>query len=346
MTIFTYENLYRAYLECRRNKRKTINALKFELDFEKNLRKLLEDLKTRKYYPGRSICFAVKAPSLREIFAADFRDRIVHHLLVREISPFFERRFSCDSYACRPKKGTHAAVEQLKKYMKSFQKQKYYYGQFDLRGFFMSIDHNILYAILKEKLKKKFHCDRKKLAEILWLARLIIFHKPSENYTTKGDLKLLAQIPSHKSLLNQKESKGLPIGNHSSQFFANVYLDELDQFVKRNLKCRRYVRYVDDFVILEKSPAILKYLRNSMEKFIGEKLSLRLNFNKCRIQAIERGLDFLGYFLKPDKMYVRRRVIKRYRNKLYPIAIGLRKTNLRSLLSMASSYAGHFQRAR
>lgn len=377
MSIFTYKNLYRAYLECRKNKRKTINALKFEIDFENNLRRLLEELKTRKYRPGRSICFAVKEPSLREIFAADFRDRVVHHLLVGELLPIFEPRFIYDSHACRPKKGTHLAVRRLYKSMKSFQRKDFYphtrntsarltaseagkpvgagvhYGQLDIKGFFMSIDHNVLYSILKTKLEKI--CNQKsarpgmnfqKLEEILWLSRTIIFHKCSENYVTRGDARLLAKIPPHKSLFHQKGEKGLPIGNYSSQFFGNLYLDGLDQFAKRTLKCRRYVRYVDDFVILEKSAERLKFLRDAIDEFLRKNLRLELNFKKCRIQPIGRGIDFLGYFLKPDRIFVRRKVVKRYRNKLYPIAIGLRETSLKSLLSMAHSYAGHFKHAR
>jgi retron-type reverse transcriptase len=346
MSLFTYEKLYWAYLDCRKNKRKTINALDFEIDFENNLRELLCELKTRKYRPGRSIFFAVDQPSLREIFAADFRDRIIHHLLVSEFLPFFEARFIADSYACRPGKGTHGAVRRLRRYMKSFRKNDYYYGQFDIKGFFMSIDQNILFSMLKAKLEKEFRCDRQKLEEILWLSRMIIFHKPSENYVIKGDLALLAKVPPHKSLLHQKEERGLPIGNYSSQFFANVYLDELDQFVKRTLKCRQYIRYVDDFIILEKDIKKLKFLRSAIDEFLRKNLNAELNLKKCRIQPIERGIDFLGYFFKPDRIYVRRKVVKRYRNKLYPIAIGLRQTNLRSLLAMAHSYAGHFKHAR
>jgi hypothetical protein len=200
--------------------------------------------------------------------------------------------------------------------------------------------------MLKEKLNKKFRCERGRLEEILWLSRTIIFHKPSENYVTKGDLNLLAKVPPNKSLINQKEERGLPIGNYSSQFFGNLYLNELDQFVKRTLNCRCYIRYVDDFIILEKDVERLKFLRDSIDEFLRHNLGLELNFKKCRIQPIERGIDFLGYFLKPDRVYVRKKVVRRYRNKLYPVAIGLRETSLRSLLAMAYSYAGHFKHAR
>ena len=351
MSIFTYKNLYRAYLDCRKNKRKTINALKFELNFEENLHILIRDLIDRKYKPGCSICFAVSEPSLREIFASDFRDRIVHHLLVREIIDFFERRFSSESFACRPKKGTHKAVKRTQKFIQSTRKTNLYYGQFDIGSFFMSIDHEILYnilekSLLKGKANKTFKKSKQELEEILWLAKVIIFHRSNENYRTKGDLKLLDKIPPHKSLLRQNTSRGLPIGNYSSQFFANLYMNELDQFVKRDLKCCCYVRYVDDFVILEKNTKELKILRNIIDDFLQNKLSLKLNINKCKIQPIKRGIDFLGYFLKHDIIYVRRKVVRRYKNKLFKIAIGQTKTSLQSLLSMAHSYKGHFKHAR
>lgn len=350
-SIFTYENLYRAYLDCRKNKRKTTNALKFEVDFEENLRVLLQELIGRKYKPGRSICFAVSEPSLREIFAADFRDRIVHHLLVREVIDFFERRFSCDSFACRPEKGTHRAVERLQKFIQSTRKTYSHYGQFDIRSFFMSIDHKTLYDILEKSLlrgkaEKTFKKTEQELEEILWLAKVIIFHRSNENYKTKGDLELLKKIPPHKSLLHQNAPRGLPIGNYSSQFFGNLYLNELDQFIKRDLKCKNYIRYVDDFIILGKNAEELKVLRNIIDNFLGNRLSLKLNIKKCRIQPIARGIDFLGYFLKPDRIYARRKVVKRYRNKLFRIAIGFEKTDLHSLLSMAASYEGHFKHAR
>jgi hypothetical protein len=162
----------------------------------------------------------------------------------------------------------------------------------------------------------------------------------------KGDLELLAKIPLHKSLLHQNSARGLPIGNYSSQFFANLYLNELDQFTKRVIGCRQYVRYVDDFILLEDDAEKLKKIRDMVDVFLQEKLSINLNHNKTRIQPIARGIDFLGYFLKPDRIHIRRKVIKRYKNKLYRVAIGIEKTNICSLLSLEHSYQGHFKYAR
>ena len=133
-SFFTYENLYRAYLKCRKNKRKTINALKFEIDFEKNLKNLLNELKTGRYVPGRSVCFVVTVPKPREIFAADFRDRIVHHLLVNEIEEYFEKRFSCDSFACRKGKGTHQAVSRLHYFLGKKENKNAWYLKMDIKN--------------------------------------------------------------------------------------------------------------------------------------------------------------------------------------------------------------------
>jgi len=136
MTIFTYKNLYRAYLACRENKRKTINALKFEFKLEENLSELLNELKSGSYSPDRSIYFIVTEPKPREIFAADFRDRIIHHLFTREILQFTEKRWIFDSYACRKEKGTHKAVQRLQQFIKSAKnkKRELYYMQLDLKG--------------------------------------------------------------------------------------------------------------------------------------------------------------------------------------------------------------------
>ena len=338
--VFTYEKLYRAYLVCRENKRKTINALKFEMDFENNLKILLEELKAKAYVPGQSICFVVTVPKPREIFAADFRDRVVHHLMVNEIEEYFEKRFIYDSFACRKSKGTHLAVARLRHFLGKCENKDAWYLKMDVRSFFVSIDHNILYQ-LAEKSAAEMKKDNRE--ELLWLIRLIIFHNPAKNYRTKGKKELFSLIPAHKSLINQKEGQGLPIGNHSSQFFANVYLNELDQFVKRELKCRHYVRYVDDFILISSDKQDLVWWKYKISVFLKEKLDLTLSDGKTVIQPVKRGIDFLGYFLKPDSIYPRRRVFGRYKEKLFRIAIGIDNVGLEYIQSMHNSYAGHFQ---
>jgi len=152
-TIFTFEKLYQAYLDCRRTKRKTMNALKFEWNLERNLFQLQKELEERTYQPGRSICFVVKEPSPREIFAASFRDRIVHHLLIREVLGAGEKRFVFDSFACRKEKGTHAAIKRLRSFIRRITKnyrENAFYLQLDISGFFMAINHSILYSLFEK----------------------------------------------------------------------------------------------------------------------------------------------------------------------------------------------------
>ncbi len=347
--IFNLEKLYSAYLDCRKRKRKTINALKFEWDLERNLFLLLDELESKKYKPGRSICFVVKEPTPREIFASNFKDRVVHHLLVREIEKIGEKIFIFNAFSCRKGKGTHKAIEKLRKGIKKASKnhtKEAYYAQLDIAGFFMSIDHDILYSLLKKLIRK----EKKSLQwkkDILWLAKTIIFYKPVNNYIIKGNPSLFSLIPPHKSLFRSGKFKGLPIGNYSSQFFANLYLNELDQFVKRTLKCKYYFRYVDDVILLENNREILEYYRDRIDIFLQKELDLKLNKGKTKIKLAVKGIDFLGYFVKLDHILVRKRVVgnlifKLKRTKKNSFAC---KYFLLESLAMINSYFGHFGHA-
>ena len=265
MTIFTYRNLYQAYLTCRANKRATCNALLFEWQFEEKLAQLMRELRSREYRPGRSLCFVVTTPKPREIFAADFRDRIVQHLFVRELSPFAERRFSYDSFACRLGKGTHRAVRHLRHHIVRFGfGRRAYFLQLDIRAFFPSIDKTILASLTERYIRESPKHESWK-EEMTWLSRLIIFHDPTEQYTYRGDPALRQLVPPGKSLLDQPKGRGLPIGNYTSQFFANLLLNSLDQYIKREIGCQRYVRYADDLILLDARKAYLREARKSLD---------------------------------------------------------------------------------
>lgn len=347
-TIFTYEKIYRAYLDCRNTKRKTINALRFEWDLERNLFQIQKELETKEYKPGRSICFVVKEPSPREIFAATFRDRIIHHLLVREVEAMGEKSFIFDSFSCREGKGTHLAVKRLKIFTKKAAenyKKEAFYLQLDISGFFMAINHHILYSLFKKLVLKQNKSYQWK-TDILWLAKTIIFHKPTDDYIIKGNPSLFKLILPRKSLFESPEGKGLPIGNYSSQFFANLYLNELDQFIKRELRCKYYVRYVDDLILLSKDKNELKYFKNKIEIVLKENLDLELNLNKTKLQEINKGIDFLGYFIKPGYILVRQKVARRLKNKLYERNKEMERIkDLNKILAMINSYYGHFKHA-
>lgn len=362
--LFTLPRLFTAYLSCRQTKRKTINALKFEIACEQKLLNLAKELQSHTYRPGRSICFIVTYPKLREIFAADFRDRIVHHLLIDKIISLFERRFIYDSFACREEKGTHVAIFRLKKFIYQVTKNKAknaFYGQFDIKSFFSNIDKDILFTIIEKEVNKSFPVHIQK--EIIWLTRTIIFHNPTKNYYRKGKMELFNQIPASKTLFKAPKNKGLPIGNLTSQFFANVYLNELDQFVKRKLKVKYYLRYVDDLVLLSENPQQLRRWRKEIDCFLKETLKLELHPNKNKFGSVYQGIDFVGYIVKPNYVLSRKRVVSNLKTKLYffnqglllvsdnqkqralPLSRQPTKEEVKQMTAMVNSYYGHFRYA-
>jgi hypothetical protein len=322
--------------------------------------KLEEELQNHTYKPGRSICFVVEEPTLREVFAATFRDRVVHHLLYNFLEPIFEPKFIGQSYACRKDKGIHESLKDLQKYLRKITKnyrRKAYFLHLDIRGFFMSLNKEILFRLISNQIKNP---------ELLWLTKLIIFHDPIKNFTSKGDKSLFDKIPPHKSLFHVPENQGLPIGNLTSQFFANVYLNKLDQFAKHNLKVKCYLRYVDDFLLLSCDREQLKQWRAAIVSFLKERLQLELNLQKQIFQATDKGIDWLGYIIKPDHILVRRRIVKNFKRKLFQYNQMLENYSCKTecgqllltlfendppleliekILATVNSYFGHFKHA-
>ena len=302
--LFSLENLYRAYRRCRRRKRNTRNALRFEQNLEEHLVSLHEELTAGTYRPGRTIAFLVEKPKRREIFAADFRDRVVHHVLVGYLEPRWERRFIHDSYACRKGKGTHKGMERLRTFTRKVTAngaRRAWYLQLDVRGFFNSIDRDLLYARL---------AAREDDPAVLWLIRALVFYEPTAQCSLRRARPAdFEQLPAHKTLFKAAPGCGLPIGNLTSQFFANVYLDALDQFVKHHLKARYYVRYCDDIVLLSTERAELERWAAEIEAFLADVLHLTLNARR-RLRPVADGIDFLGYIVRPDYVLVRRRVVR------------------------------------
>lgn len=345
--IFTFEKIYKAYLDCRKTKRKTMNAIKFEYEFEKNIFFLIKELRSKTYKPGRSMCFVVTEPSPREIFAADFKDRVVHHILIREIEKIGENKLIFDTFSCRKGKGTHFAIKRLRSFIKKATKnhtKEAFYIQMDISGFFMAIDHNILYSIFEKIILKQKKPQAWK-NDILWLAKTIIFAKPTEDYIIKSPPSLFDVLPKRKSLFYSALNKGLPIGNYSSQFFANLYLDKLDQFIKREIKCKYYVRYVDDFILLGKNKNELAAAEERVDYFLRNNLGLRLNHKKTRFNSINRGIEFLGYFVKPGCILVKQKLVKNIKKKIYEMKPLQENNNPNKIVSALNSYYGHFNHA-
>lgn len=324
---FSFEELTQAYFDCRRAKRNTVSALTFEQDLERNLARLHDELQDGSYQPGKSICFVITRPKPREVWAAEYRDRIVHHLLYNRIAPRFHAAFIADTCACIPGRGTLYAVNRLEAKVRS-QTQNWsrpaWYLKCDLANFFVAIDKRVLRQQLHARIEDPLTRA---------LTDLVLLHDPRTDVEIHSPASRMAMIPPHKSLFNQPTHLGLPIGNLSSQFFANVYLDALDQFIKHQLRARHYVRYVDDFVLLHDSPQQLNAWLAEIAAFLPRVLNAQLNPTKTILQPIDRGIDFVGQVIKPWRTTLRRRT---YNDALSRI----RSINNTDLYTTANSYLG------
>jgi RNA-directed DNA polymerase len=313
------EELFAAYFQCRKNKRNTINALLFEKHFEANLFRLEEEINDGSYQPGRSIAFIVNKPVKREIFAADFRDRVVHHWLINKLNPLFESIFINDSYACRTGKGTHYGIKRADEFIRTCSNNytkvypvgrndrigDCYILKLDISGFFMHINRQLLYDRLYAFVLHHYTAEDKKL--VLEISQKIIFNDPAKNCMLKGKNDDWKGLPKNKSLFHSPAGCGLPIGNLTSQVFANFYMNPLDHFIKTQLNIRFYGRYVDDFVIVHNDKNYLKSIVPKIREFLKIELRLELHPKKIYLQHYSKGVQFLGAVIKPYRIYIANR---------------------------------------
>jgi retron-type reverse transcriptase len=297
--------LFDAYAACRRNKRRTQNALAFEVDYERRLLRLLEAINSGAWRPGRAVAFIVDRPVKREIFAAPFRDRVVHHLLFAKLNPLFERAFIYDSYSCRIGKGTHLGIRRLDRFIRScslnYTRQAYVL-KLDIRGFFMSISRTRLYGLLEAFLLERYR--EPDLPLVLDLVRKVVFHDPASHCVLKGSRSDWDGLPPDKSLFSSRPGCGLPIGNLTSQLFANFYLNGFDHYLKHDLGLRWYGRYVDDAVVVHHDRAFLQSLVPVVRRWLLEELGLRLHERKTRLLDASEGVPWLGTLLKPHRILI------------------------------------------
>lgn len=300
----TLTKVLNAYYKCRKNKRNTKNAISFELNLEQNCIDLLNDINNRKYEIGKSICFVVTRPKYREVFAANFRDRIVHHIIINELESLFEQTFISNTFNCRKNKGVLAGVNCLGKAVnKCSDKKDYYIMKLDFSNFFMSIDKNILLQKLLDFINEKYNGEFKD--DIIYLVTKVMLHEPQKNCIRKSSDILWKRLPKGKSLFNCEKNKGMPIGNLTSQMFANFDLNELDQFLASLLMY--YFRYVDDMVMVDSKENLLNAI-SEVEK-ISKKYGIKLNPKKKYIQKCEKGCSFIGGVVKNKRKYVGNRTV-------------------------------------
>jgi len=279
--IISLDNLILAWKKARKGKTKKDYVIEFEADLIGNLLKLQEELKNQTYKPKPLTTFILRDPKTRKISKSDFRDRIVHHALVRIIEPIFDKTFIYDSCANRLGKGNLFALRRFYEFarkvsengkIKNLINNNQIKGsclKADIKHYFEEVNHEILISIIASKIKDK---------KVIWLIRQIL-----KNNAIGG---------GRSSLLPEK---GMPLGNLTSQFFANIYLNELDYFIKHKLRAKYYIRYVDDFVILHNSKIQLKIWKEEIGRFLKERLRLELHDEKSKIIPLSRGIDFVGF---------------------------------------------------
>ncbi len=334
----SFEEVVKAYFNCRKNKRNTVHQLTYEFCLEQELFDLYQDLKKGTYKIGPSVAFVVDQPKVREIWAATFRDRVVHHIIYNRLSSSYYKRFIRNSFACIPGRGTLDGSNRLMKGMqsitKNWQKPAYFLSA-DIRNFFVSINKNILWNILSPNIQEEWLRD---------LTHQVLFHDPRLGCIKKSNDFAFARVPKYKSLWNCCKNKGLPIGNLTSQFFANVYLNELDQFfVHHKGFGKYYFRYVDDFIILNESVNQLNEMHKEAGFFLKEKLDLDLHPYKKQIGLVAQGVYFVGYVNKPYRRYVRKRTInkamsvtRQWKKSLHPYS----EESLKKLRGSINAYMG------
>jgi len=307
MDDFGIEEVFQAYLDCRKNKRTTSTQMDFEQNLERRLCQLHRALNSRTYEIDRTRAFVVTHPKAREVWAGRFRDRVVHHVMYNRIFDRFARRFIYDTYACIPGRGVLFGADRVHRMMRqateNWQRPAWFL-QADLANFFVSIDKGIL---------KQQALARIDESELRWLVSMIIDHDPTCDPIIRSPPELFARVPPHKSLFHAPAGKGLPIGNLSSQYFANVYLTPMDQYAKRHLKVRWYARYVDDIVMIGHDPGELLKQFRELARFAERELCIKFHPNKTHINRVERGVNFCGYMLLPHRRYVRRSTVRSMR---------------------------------
>ena len=298
----TTAGLLEAYYDCRKNKRKTASALVYEMDYESRLIALRDRVNTRTYQPGKSICFVVTRPRYREVFAASFEDRIIHHYIALRLEPLFEQVFCPYTYNCRKEKGQLYGINTLKQHIIECSDNyttDCYIMKLDLSGFFMSIDKQILARLID-----RFILDRyagEDIEDLRYLCRVVIFHQPEKNCERHSPARYWDYLPPNKSLFTNGEGKGIAIGNLFAQLFANFLLNGLDWYLEE-LGIKYHGRYVDDFYCIHRDKAVLLNAVPKIRAKLGE-YGLTLNEKKFYLQHYTKGVQFTGSIVKPRRSY-------------------------------------------
>lgn len=321
-----FANLLQAAQQAQKGKRFQRNVLAFNAEREQNLLHLQAALRDKSYMPGGYRTFEIYEPKKRTISAAPYRDRVVHHALCNVIGPIFERGFIPDSYANRKGFGTHRALKRFTR----FARTSHYVLQCDVQKYFPAIDHEIL----KKQLRRKIKCP-----DTLWLMDTIIDR-------SNPQLPVYHYFPGDDLLTPVERRRGLPVGNLTSQFFANIYLDGFDHFIKEQLRIRRYIRYVDDFALFSDTREELAAARTALEDYLAG-LRLKIHPVKSQLFRTRYGANFLGFRVLPERIRLRAAGLRRTRSALDKMEKDYRrgKITLEQISRAMQSRAAHLAHA-
>lgn len=303
------EEVFEAYFACRRKKRGTYNALAFEADYERKCIDLWRDINGGTYHPSRSVTFIVFKPVQREVFAADFRDRVVHHLIARKIEPLLEAQFIDDSYSTRREKGTLYGIRRLEGFVRECSAnytKDCYVMKLDIRSFFMNISKELLYERMECFLRERYR--KNDLPMLLYLLRETIFNRPEKNCIRRSPANHWRGLPRGKSLFHTDGRHGLPIGNLTSQMAGNFFLDTLDHLVTEEWGVPLYGRYVDDMVLVHTDKKHLLEKREYIRKWLAAN-GLVLHPRKMYLQHYSKGILYIGGMVKPGRTYISNRTV-------------------------------------
>lgn len=346
-------DLFAAYQAARKHKRKTADQQAFELHLERELTTLCDELCAAAYKPQACMCFMILDPKPREVFAAPFRDRVVHHLFYAYTHRLFESTFIADPYSCIEGRGTHYGVGRLAHHIRSVSRnytRPCHVLKLDIKGYFMHIDRRLLLGIALRALEKKRHdksvAGRGEAWEdvvdyplVEYLLETFVMQDATLGCRRKGRPGDWKQLPPSRSLFHSPVGCGLPIGNLTSQLFSNIYLNEFDQYMKRTLGCRHYGRYVDDSFVVGADRRWLAALVPQVEQYLRSALHLQLHKGKVHLVPARMGVEFLGVFVKPWRNYASHSCVARLKRGISRIRVSPEADPSRLCASL-SSYAG------
>jgi Retron-type reverse transcriptase len=323
--VYAFENLLEAYKEARKCKRFRDEVLAFTRNLEENLISIQNELIWKTYKVGRYREFFVYDPKKRLIMALPFRDRVVQWAIYRVLNPLLEQRYISDSYACRVGYGTHRAADRLQYWLRYLARRypRVYVLKLDISKYFYRVDHDVLVGILRRIIADE---------DMLWLLETIV---------RSEDTKFGVPLGDHCFECERVKGVGMPIGNLTSQMFANLYLNELDQYAKHVLKARHYIRYMDDVIILHPDKKYLWQLKDEIRSFLDNRLHLVLN-SKTTVRTTKQGVDFCGYRIWPTHRKLRKRTALKMKRRLKWLqrAYARGEVNFNNVNASVQSYCG------